>query len=136
MPGLQRTRAAAAWATATGWAIALPGHGSPSYAGQFSICVRGRGVLWNAFWSWDPDLECVKLVAELTRMAATPVPKPTLYPMADSMPGGAAPALTDASMTSGLTSCDAPASDKPVRTAAAAKGNGKPKAQKVGGCKL
>jgi len=59
-----------------GWAVALPGHGSPSYAGAYSICVRGRGVLWNAFWSWEPDPECVRLIAELDRMARAPIPAP------------------------------------------------------------
>jgi len=68
------------------WAVALPGHGSPSYAGQFSICVRGKGVLWNAVWSWEPDLECVREIARVTAMAATPVPKPATYPMADNAP--------------------------------------------------
>jgi hypothetical protein len=114
------------------WAVALPGHGSPSYAGQFSICVRGRGVLWNAFWSWEPDTECVKLIAELTRLAATPVPKPTMYPMAGN--SGFSP--SDEAAKADAVTCDQ-ASEKLVRTAAAK--NGKPKAQKVatvavGGC--
>lgn len=56
------------------WAVALPGHGSPSYAGNYSICVRGKGILWNAYWEWVPDPECVKLIAELDRMRAIPVP--------------------------------------------------------------
>jgi hypothetical protein len=135
-----RADAVATGATSTmnsgdAWAVALPGHGAPSYAGQFSICVRGRGVLWNAFWSWEPDTECVKLIAELTRVAATPAPKPAVYPMADSMPAGAVPALADASMPQGVVAdakpiaCDMPPTDKPLRTAASTKGNGKPKPQ-------
>jgi hypothetical protein len=112
--------------------VALPGHGSPSYAGQFSICVRGRGVLWNAFWSWEPDTECVKLIAELTRLAATPVPKPTVYPMAGT--SGFSP--SDEAAKADTVVCDQAAGDKPVRTAAATRGKSKAPLAKVGGCKL
>lgn len=68
------TASAAPGGSYNGWAVALPGHGSPSYAGNYSICVRGRGVLWNAFWSWEPDQECVRLIADLDRLARIPVP--------------------------------------------------------------
>lgn len=56
------------------WAVALPGHGSPSYAGNYSICVRGSGFGWNFMWSWSPDMECVKMIADLERLNRTPVP--------------------------------------------------------------
>lgn len=73
------------------WAVALPGHGSPSYAGAYSICVQGKGILWNFAWSWSFDAECVRLIAELERMKATPAPKPTMYPMADNVTSGFSP---------------------------------------------
>jgi hypothetical protein len=56
--------------------ISLPGHGSPSYAGAYSVCVRGSGVFWNFYWSWAPDLECIELIARLDRLKATPAPAP------------------------------------------------------------
>lgn len=126
------------------WAVALPGHGSPSYAGAYSICVQGKGILWNFAWSWSFDGECVRLIAELDRMRATPVPqKPVHYPMADAAPAEPAPVLSDASMQPGAVADCAgaiPVAEKPVRTAAARSDKAKPaKATKVaaatvGGC--
>lgn len=60
------------------WAVALPGVGAPSYAGNYSICVRGKGTFWNFAWSWQPDIECIELVARLDRLRATPLPPPVV----------------------------------------------------------
>lgn len=52
----------------------LPSTGAPSYAGAYSVCTKGRGIFWNFAWSWDPDLECIELIARLDHLKATPVP--------------------------------------------------------------
>ena len=63
------------------WAVQLPSWGG-SYAGAFSVCNTGWG--WG-FW-WGPDMACVREIGRLTALNATPVPKPTRYPMADVTP--------------------------------------------------
>lgn len=52
----------------------LPSTGAPSYAGAYSVCTKGRGIFWNFAWSWDPDMECIELIARLDHLKATPVP--------------------------------------------------------------
>jgi hypothetical protein len=67
------------------------------------------------------------LIAELTRMAATPVPKPTVYPMAGAAPAGPAPVLADASMQQGAVAGDKPAAciDDATRARAKAAASGR-----------
>lgn len=83
--------------TPNSWAVALPGHASPSYAGNYSICVQGRGIGWNLFWTWAPDLDCVRLIADLDKLARTPIPPSkvellTEYPAAPVVASCATPA--------------------------------------------
>lgn len=52
----------------------LPSTGAPSYAGAYSVCTKGRGIFWNFAWSWDPDMECIELIARLDHLKASPVP--------------------------------------------------------------
>ncbi len=54
--------------------IALPGGGggAPSVT-----CVTWRWYGWGAYGKQDPDLECIRLLAELERLRATPTPPPT-----------------------------------------------------------
>jgi hypothetical protein len=107
------------------WAVALPSWGG-SYGSDLTVCNSGWG--WGA--KWGPDMECIELVFKLRALHATPVPKPTHYPMAGT--SGFSPSDEAAKADTQHTLCDTPASDKPVRTAAAAgNGNGKPKPQKV-----
>lgn len=93
------------------WAVALPGHASPSYAGNYSICVRGRGILWNAFWSWEFDADCVRLIAELDRMARLPIP-PAKVELLTSFP--------EAKPEVAAVACGQPAKAKTVQAAKAA----------------
>lgn len=59
------------------WAVGFPSHGSPSYSGMYSICVRGHGGwFWGMTpWTWAPDPECIELVARLTKLQASPLPR-------------------------------------------------------------
>lgn len=102
------------------WAVGLPGFAAPSLAGQYSVCSSGRVVLFGVHTQWGPDFECLRLIAELDRLARTPVPQPARYPMAETVPV----ASSAAEKPEVAAACSPPAKAKSVAAA-----------KKAGACK-
>lgn len=93
--------------------IALPGGGA---AAPSVVCVRWRWYGWGIYGSQDADQECLRLVAELERMRATPVPAaPVTYVSIDLPKDGAPASPADSRQT-----CTPPAKARSVAAAKAA----------------
>ncbi|MBE7420671.1 MAG: hypothetical protein HS128_23490 [Ideonella sp.] len=115
-PSANASANAAAPATVNGGdysVYALPGGGA---AAPSVVCVRWRWYGWGIYGSQDADQECLRLVAELERMRATPPPAaPVTYVSIDLPKAGAPASPADSRQT-----CTPPARARSVAAAKAA----------------